>query len=125
MSQLARNMDHGYIDQHDIAGRYLRRELSPSDRDAFQSHLVDCQECTDRVLLAEMFQAQETKATGEPEPIPIPNFIIQQEKLPLRARIVAHLSPWTLTLLLMLAVLLLLAVPGALFWWELQNVRPH
>lgn len=124
MSQLARNLDHGYIDQHDIAGRYLRRELAPADRDAFQGHLVDCQECADRVLLAEMFEAQSAKS-AEPEPVPLPNFFIQPEKLPLRARIVAHLSPWTLTILLMMAVLLLLAVPGTLFWWELQNVRPR
>jgi hypothetical protein len=58
----------------------------------------------------------------------VPHFTLTQpltQKLPLRARIVAHLSPWTLTILLMLAVLLLLGVPGTLFWWELRNVRPR
>lgn len=118
------HMDHAYIDQHDIAGRYLRRELAPHDRDAFQGHLVDCQECADRVLLAEMFEAQAAK----PEPLPIPSFSLTQpltQKMPLRARIVAYLSPWQLAFLLMLAVLLLLAVPGTLFWWELHNVRPR
>ncbi len=50
-------MNHQYIDQHDIAGQYLRKELADGDRDAFQAHLVDCPECADRVLLAEMFQA--------------------------------------------------------------------
>ena len=118
------NMDHAYIERNDIAGRYLRRELSATDRDAFQGHLVDCQECTDRVLLAEMFEAQ----AAEPPPIPVPNFSLTQpltQKMPMRARIVAYLSPWQLAFLLVMAVLLLLAVPGTLFWWELQNVRPR
>jgi hypothetical protein len=69
-----------------------------------------------------MFEAQAAK----PEPIPVPNFFLTQQatqKMPLRARIVAYLSPWQIAFLLIVAVLLLLAVPGALFWHELQNVR--
>lgn len=116
-------MDHGYIDRHDVAGRYLRRELPPEERDAFRAHLVDCQECGDRVLLAEMFEAQ-----SKPAPLPIPNFTLSQpltHEMPLRARIVAHLSPWQLAFLVIAAVLLLLAVPAAVFWRELQNLRPR
>lgn len=121
-------MDHGYIDQHDIAGRYLRKELSNADRDAFQAHLVDCQECVDRVLLAEMFQeeaaaAKPPLAAAPPEPHAVPEFALAQPKLPLRARVIAYLSPWQLAMLLIVAVLLILAVPGAYIWWESQNVR--
>jgi anti-sigma factor RsiW len=113
-------MNHEYIDQHDIAGQYLRKELADGDRDAFQAHLVDCAECADRVLLAEMFQADgETK----PNVVPMPHFTLTEPKLPLRARIIAYLSPWQIAILLILAVLLLLSVVGALFWWELQNVK--
>ena len=119
MQPPAQKMDHAFIDRHDVAGRYLRRELPAGERDAFQAHLVDCPECNDRVLLAEMFEAQATK----PEPIPIPNFMAQPQKMPLRARIVAHLSPWQLAFLLIGAVLLVMAVLGGLFLWELQNVR--
>ena len=115
-------MNHQYIDQHDIAGQYLRKELADGDRDAFQAHLVDCPECADRVLLAEMFQAN-GEAVKKPDVIPMPSFMLTEPKLPLRARIIAYLSPWQIAILLILAVLLLLAVVGALFWWELQNVR--
>ncbi len=118
-------MNHQYIDQHDIAGQYLRKELAEADRDAFQKHLVDCDECADRVLLAEMFQAKQGASTTAPKVMPMPGFTMTQPKLPLRARIVAYLSPWQLALLLLGAVALLLAVFGALYWWELQNVRAN
>jgi anti-sigma factor RsiW len=52
-------MDHGYVDQYAVAQRYLDHALSPKERAAFEAHLVDCQECTDRLLLAEMFHARQ------------------------------------------------------------------
>ena len=113
-------MNHQYIDQHDIAGQYLRKELAEPDRDAFQAHLVDCPECADRVLLAEMFQG---KPAADPDVIPVPGFAMREPNLPLRARILAHLRPWQLALLLLAGVAVLLAAVGAVFWWELQNVR--
>jgi anti-sigma factor RsiW len=115
-------MNHQYIDQHDIAGQYLRKELAGPDRDAFQAHLVDCAECADRVLLAEMFHA---KGAADPNVIPVPGFTMTQPQLPMRARIVAHLSPWTLGLLLLAGVALLLAVVIALYLWEVQKLRPQ
>ena len=115
-------MNHQYIDQHDIAGQYLRKELVGPDRDAFQAHLVDCAECADRVLLAEMFNGE---AAADPDIIPVPGFTMTQPQLPLRARIVAYLSPWQLALLLLGGVVLLLAAVGGVFWWELRNVRPR
>ena len=118
-------MNHQYIDQHDIAGQYLRKELAGPDRDAFQAHLVDCPECADRVLLAEMFHANGQATTSDPAPVRMPYFTMTEPKLPLRARIIAHLSPWQIAMLWILAVLILVAVGGALFYWELQNVRPR
>jgi hypothetical protein len=117
-------MDHQYIDQHDIAGRYLRKELPPSERDKFQAHMVDCAECSDRVLLAEMFEKNgEGSPVAATEP-PVPAFLstVKQEQLPLRARIVAHLTPWQLAGLFSIVFLMLLATLAVLYWWELQGL---
>jgi Putative zinc-finger len=51
-------MDHAYIDANSLAERYLRHALSPDELREFEEHIVDCQECADRLLLAEMFHAR-------------------------------------------------------------------
>lgn len=59
-------MDHGFIDANSIAERYLGHALSAEVLREFEEHIVDCQECADRLLLAEMFQTRnKSKATGE------------------------------------------------------------
>jgi hypothetical protein len=51
-------MDHQYIDANAVAQRYLVNRLRIEEREDFERHLVDCQECTDRILLAGMFHAR-------------------------------------------------------------------
>jgi len=51
-------VDHHYIDEHSLADRYLDHDLPPKEGGEFEAHLVDCQECRDRLLLAEMFHAR-------------------------------------------------------------------
>lgn len=51
-------MDHAYIDANSVPERYLDHALSPEDLRAFEEHIVDCLECADRLLLAEMFHAR-------------------------------------------------------------------
>jgi hypothetical protein len=51
-------MDHAYIDANSVAERYLDHKLSAGELASFEEHLVDCQECTDRLLLAEMFHTR-------------------------------------------------------------------
>jgi Putative zinc-finger len=89
-------MNHGYIDEHGVAQRFLDNTLDPAERSAFEAHLVDCQECTDRILLAGMFHQREET----PEP------------LPLRARVAARLKPWQLVVLFAITALLLLVIPA-------------
>lgn len=48
-------LDHEYIDDHSLPERYLRHALPLFERRAFELHLVDCEECADRLMLAEMF----------------------------------------------------------------------
>ncbi len=51
-------VDHAYIDANAVAERYLDHTLSAEDLRAFEEHIVDCMECADRLLLAEMFHAR-------------------------------------------------------------------
>lgn len=86
-------MDHRYIDQYAVAQRYLDHSLTPQERAAFEAHLVDCQECTDRVLLAGMFQSR------------------QSNGVPARPStgLVLRLKPWQIAALLLTAALVLAA----------------
>jgi hypothetical protein len=60
-------MDHPYIDANSVAERYLSHALPADEQREFEEHIVDCQECADRLLLAEMFHARNGH---EPEPDP-------------------------------------------------------
>jgi anti-sigma factor RsiW len=93
-------MDHHFIDEHSIAERYVDNALPPEARTAFEAHLVDCQECTDRLLLAGMFHARESNH--------------ELPQLPLRARIAAGLKPWQLLVIFAIAALLLVGIPALL-----------
>lgn len=42
-------MDHLFIEEHDIAGRYWAGKLSSDDEERFELHLLDCKECVARV----------------------------------------------------------------------------
>ena len=119
-------MDHRYIDRNAVAERYLKHALAPEERTAFETHLVDCSECADRLLLAEMFHARNGAAPASAPPGNVPSSgSVNQEReaaayremdaLPMRARFVAMLEPWELLLLAVLAALLLIAIPSAGF----------
>jgi predicted anti-sigma-YlaC factor YlaD len=117
-------MDHRYIDENGVAERYLEHALAPEEHDVFESHLVDCEECTDRLLLAQIFldhRALGHKAAAEAAPAqPLPP--VESSSLPMRAQFVARMSPWQLLLLAVVAALLLLAVPTAYFFRELARL---
>lgn len=101
-------MKHGQIDDDLVVERYLKHALPPEARAAFEAHLVDCQECTDRLLLAQMFDTRNgfSRTATQPEP------------LPFRARFAASLSPWQLLLIFVIAAALLLAIPTLAFLWR-------
>jgi hypothetical protein len=99
-------MDHGYIDEHSIAARYIDNTLPPWERGAFEAHMVDCQECTDRILLAGIFHARQ-----------------MEKPLPLRARLAAKLAPWQLVVLFAVTALLLLSIPAMVIPLYLRYTR--
>jgi len=119
-------MDHSYIDDNSIAERYLKHALMPDARRAFEEHLVDCQECSDRLLLAEMFIMRNGAGrSASPAPIIVEKPAVERlaaeilaetpppapAPLPLRARIAARLTPWQILILFVITALLLLSIP--------------
>ena len=96
-------MDHGYIDRNSVAESYLKHTLARGELRDFEAHLVDCEECRDRVLLAEMFHAR----NGVPKPA------VTCAPLPDRAKLVAKLRPWQIWVILAGAAALLVLIPAA------------
>jgi hypothetical protein len=94
-------MDHAYIDANSMAERYLDHALSPDELREFEEHIVDCQECADRLLLAEMFHARNGH---RPKP--------DREMV---ARVVLY-KPRRVILMLIAAAL---AIPAAYLFWTL------
>jgi hypothetical protein len=103
-------MDHRYIDNFSVAERYLAHTLAPEEQRIFETHVVACQECADRLLLAQMW-LEKKELEGK-----------RSTSLPRRARFVAQFQPWQLLVFFVVAALLLLAVPTAYFWWELARL---
>ena len=46
-------MDHQYIDEHNIAERYLLDQVEAEERAAFEEHFIDCPQCVERLELSE------------------------------------------------------------------------
>jgi len=113
-------MDHRYIDDHSVATRYLARALSPQERLEFEAHLVDCQECADRVLLAEMFENRnghvkehELEQLAPEEEAPKPEM--------LRVRFAGSLTRGQRVWLAVAGAALLVLVPTVLLLWALER----
>ncbi len=111
-------MDHRYIDDRSVADRYLDHTLSPEERAEFETHLVDCQECTDRLLLAEMFHNRNGAGRPAPEvPDTAKPALQKAPPEPIRIRFVRQFSPAQIAAILgAAAALLVLATAGFLFW---------
>jgi len=100
-------VDHRYIDEHSLAEGYLDHRLAVEERREFEAHLVVCEECRDRLLLAEMFHAR----NGAPKPVQL---------LEAAPQLVTSLKPWGLALFFAAAAVataLLLVIGAALLRW--------
>jgi hypothetical protein len=49
-------MDHAYIEEHQIADRYVLGTLPAAEAESFEDHYLSCPECLDRLELAESMQ---------------------------------------------------------------------
>lgn len=98
-------MDHSYIDEHQVAERYLMGRLPPDEAACFEEHSMSCAECLDRLETAEKLQLG-LRAVAARE------VTAEAVKLGLLARLVrSRLAPVAFTALLAAAVL-----PAGLLW---------
>jgi hypothetical protein len=95
-------MDHSYIDEHNVADRYILGTLSAEERARFEEHFVDCPQCLDRLEDAESWRRAFKAAAAEGR------------------RVMAWPSK---TVALLLAACLVMAVAPLLLWRELSRVR--
>jgi hypothetical protein len=143
-------MNHRYIDESSVAERYLEHTLAPDEQDEFEAHLIGCEECIDRLLLAQIFLDQRRPRSAQPgrwnengaerrahgtdkrngasggaHPIPQePGMVIAiPPNLPWPARFVAQFKPWQLALILAVGAALLLMAPTAYYFWELAKLQ--
>lgn len=92
-------MDHAYIDEQQVAERYLMGRLSPEEAQRFEEHSLACAECLDRLEAAEELRlglrdAAARQAAGA------------AVQLGLLARLVrSRLAPWGLAALFLAALL--------------------
>ncbi len=144
-------MNHRYIDEHSVAERYLEHALPPAEHDAFEAHMVQCDECSDRLMLAQIFldhkaigiargaaatsQPQATSAPAEATEIDSSSATPELAKAtetsptsstervwPKRAYFVTQFTPWQLFFLAVGAAFWLLAVPTAYFLGQLARL---
>jgi hypothetical protein len=116
-------MNHVYIDEHAVAERYIGNALLLEEREAFERHVVDCQECTDRLLLAGMFHARlgnssngANGSNGARTQTDSPAHKTNRDSAPPPALFV-RLKPLEIVWILLISVFLLAAIPAVA--WEI------
>jgi anti-sigma factor RsiW len=112
-------MDHDFIDRYAVADRYVKRTLPAAERAEFEAHLVDCQECADRVLLAAMLR----DGQGQPVRVETPPHPEEPQATIAQPLSITVGQLWKYGLVLAAAAAALLAIPTAVFLWQLRHLR--
>ena len=58
-------MDHTYVEEHQIADRYVMGTLPAAEAERFENHYLSCPECLDRLELAESVQRGFKRMAGQ------------------------------------------------------------
>ncbi len=58
-------MDHTYVEEHQIADRYVMGTLPVEEAERFENHYLSCPECLDRLELAESVQRGFRRMAGQ------------------------------------------------------------
>jgi Putative zinc-finger len=110
-------MDHPFIEEHNIPYLYLLGKLPAEEQEHFEEHFIVCPECINRLETTENFiDSLKTIATEE---ILRPHVYVQAGILAWLVR----LSRKRQAMLLSITILLLVALPAALFVAEMRRVR--
>ena len=113
-------LDHTYIDDHNVAGRFVSGDLTGQELDQFERHYVDCPECMDRVALAQVFRMKAAPPAQPPPPA-------SGQRPRLRStgfgvfNILGRFSPHQQTLIFALSTLVLLIMPIAAMDWLAEH----
>jgi hypothetical protein len=110
-------MDHPFIEEHNIPYLYLLGKLPAEEQEHFEEHFIVCPECLNRLETTESFI--DSLKTIAPEDILRPHAYIQAGILVWLAR----LSRKRQAMLLSITILLLVALPAALFVAEMKHIR--
>lgn len=111
-------MEHAYIEEHQIADRYVMGKLPPEEAETFEEHYLSCPQCLDRLALAESMQRGFKRAAG-------------QDAARLTAARQLALVAWlsrlsrsrqAASLLLVVLVIAVVALPGTFAWRQLGDV---
>src|SRR5215831_2928139 len=110
-------MDHLFIEEHNIPYLYLLGKLPAEEQEHFEEHFIVCPECLNRLETTESFiDGLKTIAT---EDVLRPRAYVQAGILAW----LAQLSRKRQAMLLSVTILLLVALPAALFIAEMKRVR--
>src|SRR5262247_1944759 len=110
-------MDHLFIEEHNIPYLYLLGKLPAEEQEHFEEHFIVCPECLNRLETTESFiDSLKTIAT---EDILRPQAYVQAGILAW----LAQLGRKRQVMLLSITILLLVALPAALFIAEMKRVR--
>ena len=110
-------MDHLFIEEHNIPYLYLLGKLPAEEQEHFEEHFIVCPECLNRLETTESFI--DSLKTIETEDILRPHAYVQAGILAW----LAQLSRKRQAMLLSITILLLVALPAALFVAEMKRVR--
>lgn len=58
-------MNHDYIEEHQIADRYVMGTLPPDEAERFEDHYLSCPQCLERLALAESMQRSFKRAASQ------------------------------------------------------------
>lgn len=116
-------MDHGYIEENDIADLYLMHKLSPEECEQFELHFMDCDQCFR--LVEEIQEVRELLNTIDPAKIKRANVSASRYSLaslawlkPRRAIVVPAIA-----ILILITALLLLIIDNRRLRNEVNQVR--